>query len=168
MEQEQQAVAQKRHQNRLAQAQWVQEATENKAKGSDARQQRIQEEQRILQDYVELLGEMVDGWMAGGWWIFCHGAMCCNELKKKWNAMDFVNSFLIPKCSCSCDSRVSIHPTVLTDMCLAADLGLAKAVGEAGGPAESGKTQDPRAVAGSAATCQEERGGGLLRRGRMG
>lgn len=55
MEQEQQAVAQKRHQNRLAQAQWVQEATENKAKGSDARQQRIQEEQRILQDYVELL-----------------------------------------------------------------------------------------------------------------
>lgn len=75
MEQEQQAVAQKRHQNRLAQAQWVQEATENKAKGSDARQQRIQEEQRILQDYVELLGEMVDGWMAGGWWIFWDGAM---------------------------------------------------------------------------------------------
>jgi hypothetical protein len=176
MEQEQQAVAQKRHQNRLAQAQWVQEATENKAKGSDARQQRIQEEQRILQDYVELLGdgEMVRWWMGGGWWRMVDEdggwwMMCCNELKINMECdgiwMEFI--FLIPKCSCSCDSRVSIHPTVLTDMCLAADLGLAKAVGEAGGPAESGKTQDPRAVAGSAATCQEERGGGLLRRGRM-
>lgn len=70
MEQEQQAVAQKRQQNRLAQAQWVQEATENKAKGSDARQRRIQEEQRILQDYVEPLG---DGrwWMVEDVWV-CH------------------------------------------------------------------------------------------------
>lgn len=106
------------------------------------------------------------GWLEDGG--FFGMAPCVVTNLKKRNAMDFVNSFLIPKCSCSCDSRVSIHPTVLTDMCLAADLGLAKAVGEAGGPAESGKTQDPRAVAGSAATCQEERGGGLLRRGRMG
>lgn len=55
MEKEQQAVAQKRHQNRLAQAAWVLEANQNKQKGSDARQRRIAEEQRILQDYVELL-----------------------------------------------------------------------------------------------------------------
>ena len=54
MELEQQAVLEKRHQNRLAQAQWVQEANENKQKGGEMRQRRIAEEQQILQDYVEL------------------------------------------------------------------------------------------------------------------
>ena len=55
-----------------------------------------------------------------------------------------------------------VIPSVLPE-CFAAE-----AVGEAGGPAESGQAQDPRAVAGSAATRQEERRGGVLRRGRRG
>ena len=55
MELEQQAVAEKRHQSRLAQAAWILEANQNKRKGHEARQIRIAEEQRILQDYAEPL-----------------------------------------------------------------------------------------------------------------
>lgn len=55
MELEQQAVAEKRHQSRLAQAAWILEANQNKRKGHEARQIRIAEEQRILQDYAELM-----------------------------------------------------------------------------------------------------------------
>jgi len=55
MELEQQAVAEKRHQSRLAQAAWISEANQNKRKGHEARQIRIAEEQRILQDYAELM-----------------------------------------------------------------------------------------------------------------
>lgn len=59
MEKEQAAVAARRQRNRLAQAAWVQEATESKQTGPAARQKRIEEEKQILQDYVELL-EMQD------------------------------------------------------------------------------------------------------------
>ncbi len=66
MELEQQAVAEKRHQSRLAQAAWVLEANQNKTKGHQARQIRIAEEQRILQDYVEPL-ELFGRGGCGGW-----------------------------------------------------------------------------------------------------
>ena len=59
MEKEQALVAERRQRNRLAQAAWVQEATESKQSGPKAREKRIEEEKRILQEYVELL-EMQD------------------------------------------------------------------------------------------------------------
>jgi len=55
LEREKSLMEQRKVQSRLAQSAWVQEATQKKQKGNEGRQQRIEEEKHILQEYAELL-----------------------------------------------------------------------------------------------------------------